>query len=193
MSLEKLIAETKPICGALLGGHSYERCSKEPDHQDGHGRRDLQGEDARVVEVLDEALRKEDRKGGNFVGAPAYYELNEACRSLTDVFGHHVYLVGSSIKKRDFRDVDVRCMLPDEDFDRFFGSVQNPSHNPYLSLLTISISAWLKARTGLPVDFQFQRRTEANRDYARAEGNDRQALGLFLESPLFQKKDPKDV
>lgn len=78
-------------------------------------------------------------------------------------------------------------MLPDEDFDRIFGSCQNPGHNPYLSLLTVSISAWLKARTGLPVDFQFQRRTEANKEYVRAEGCDRQSLGLFLQSPLYQE------
>jgi hypothetical protein len=80
-------------------------------------------------------------------------------------------------------------MLPDEHFDRIFGSVQNPSHNPYLSLLTIAISAWLKARTGLPVDFQFQRQTEANKEYVRAEGHDRQALGIFLGSPLYPRSD----
>jgi hypothetical protein len=126
-------------------------------------------------------------KRANFIGAPEFYELNEACRSIADVFGHHVYLVGSSIKKRDYRDVDVRCMLPDADFDSFFGSCQNPSHNPLLSLLTISISAWLKARTGLPIDFQFQRASEANKEYVRADGHDRQALGLFLQSPLWRE------
>jgi hypothetical protein len=81
-------------------------------------------------------------------------------------------------------------MLPDEDFDRFFGSCQNPSHNPLLYLLTVSISAWLKNKTGLPVDFQFQRRTEANKEYVRAEGHDRQSLGLFLQSPLWKEDTP---
>jgi hypothetical protein len=134
-------------------------------------------------------MSAEDRsaKGGNWVGAPAFYELNEACRSITDVFGYHVYLVGSALKKRDWRDVDVRCMLPDADFDRTFGTSQSPAHNPWLSLLTISISAWLKNRTGLPVDFQFQRQTEAAREYTRAAGHGRHPLGLFLETPLYRR------
>ena len=31
-----------------------------------------------------------------------------------------VFLVGSSLERRDFRDMDVRCMLPDHEFEALF-------------------------------------------------------------------------
>ena len=36
------------------------------------------------------------------------HALNMACRLLVDAFGWHVYHVGSSLSRRDYRDVDVR-------------------------------------------------------------------------------------
>jgi hypothetical protein len=44
-------------------------------------------------------------------------------------------------------------------------------------LLTTTIADWLRDRTGLPVDFQFQPRTHANE---RHKGP-RNALGLILQ------------
>jgi len=32
-------------------------------------------------------------------------------------------------------------------------------------LLNVAMSEWLEARTGLPIDFQFQQQTAANRDH----------------------------
>ena len=61
-----------------------------------------------------------EKKRANWLPAPAFFNLNQACRVLTEAFGHHVYLVGSSLARRDHRDVDVRCILPDEEFDRLF-------------------------------------------------------------------------
>ncbi len=116
-------------------------------------------------------------KRANYIGAPAFYELNQACRVLTDAFGHCIYLVGSSLEKRDYRDVDVRCMLDDEDYARRFpngGGV----HDAYWSLIVTSISLWLQKRTGLPIDFQIQQQTAANAEYPGSCG--RHALGIFL-------------
>ena len=115
----------------------------------------------------------------NFLGGPAFFDLNHACRAVTDAFGYSCYLVGSALKRRDYRDVDVRCILSDEDFDRLFSMEQsglNATYNARWSLLTVAISQWLSKRSGLPVDFQFQRRSDANIKFP----GPRHALGIFI-------------
>lgn len=127
----------------------------------------------------------------NWIGAPAFFELNQACLTLTQAFGCHVYLVGSAMTRRDYRDVDVRCILPDEDFARWFPGldVNGVAHDARWSLLCSSISLWLSKHTGLPIDFQIQRRTEANAEFPRREGHQRHALGLFVEAGNASKGD----
>lgn len=129
----------------------------------------------------------------NWIGGAEYHNLTLACASLNDAFGHgSVFLVGSSIKRRDFRDVDVRVILTDEEFDQLFpGLWSEESFRPDLhglwSLMCASISEWLKARTGLPIDFQVQRMTQANVDHPRNPGrgpdseHPRNGIGLFLQ------------
>lgn len=50
----------------------------------------------------------------NFIGAPEFYNLNAACLLVTEAF-HNLSLgtfhVGSSITRRDYRDVDVRVIM----------------------------------------------------------------------------------
>ncbi len=119
----------------------------------------------------------------NYIGTTGIYNLHEACRSLVDAFGMNIFLVGSSLERADFRDVDVRCILPDEEFDRLF---PGPLRATWLcarwSLLSVAISEWLSARTGLPIDFQFQRMTEAN-----AEFPGRRSALYFSRVPYEQK------
>ena len=116
-------------------------------------------------------------KRANFIGAPEFYNLQCACAILNQAFGYNNYLVGSSMLCRDFRDVDVRCILDDEEFDRLFPDCpKNTSLNAFWSLTCAAISEWLAKRTGLPIDFQIQRRTEAN---AENDGP-RNCLGLFI-------------
>jgi hypothetical protein len=75
---------------------------------------------------------------------------------------HGVYLVGSVGERADFRDVDVRLILEDEDFDRLF------RHSPELwSVFCYATSRWLSADTELPIDFQVQRQTEANEKHSK--------------------------
>lgn len=91
-----------------------------------------------------------------------------------------VYLVGSCIERQDFRDVDVRAIVEDGEFDRLF-----PGHkdgclmqlNPLWSLMCSSISLYLSQHSGLPVDFQIQRQTQAN---AEENGRPRSALGMYI-------------
>lgn len=118
-------------------------------------------------------------KRANYIGAPQMFELNQACRIVTEAFGGNCpFLVGSSLEKRDYRDVDVRLILDDEEFGRLFGSVDAVAYNPLWSLMCSSISLWLSKHSGLPVDFQIQQRTAANEDKGQ-----RQAIGIFLSTP----------
>lgn len=85
------------------------------------------------------------------------HELDEACGPVRQAFGTPPYLVGSALEKADFRDVDVRLILDDEEFDRLF-----TGRKELWGFLCRAIATYLRARTSLPIDFQIQRQTEAN-------------------------------
>ena len=96
-------------------------------------------------------------------------KLNDACAPLVEAFGCRPYLVGSVRDRADFRDVDVRLILADDEFDHLFAG------KPHLwSYLCSTICDRLQRETGLPVDFQIQRRTEANEKHDGYRG----ALGM---------------
>lgn len=115
----------------------------------------------------------------NYVPAPHYYNLNQACVLLNQALGGFgCYLVGSSLERRDWRDVDVRFIMADAEYDRLFRN-ENSWTNPLWSLMCTTISAWLSKQSDLPVDFQIQRQTQAN---AQHDGR-RSALGIFLDYP----------
>jgi hypothetical protein len=112
----------------------------------------------------------------NHLPAPAVFHLDHACRMIHDAFDDTPYLVGSSLVRRDYRDVDVRLILADEKFDHLFpDAFTAPRYHPLWSLICSTISDWLAKQSGLPIDFQIQRRTEANAQYPGA----RSALGMF--------------
>lgn len=83
--------------------------------------------------------------------------LNDACIRIYEAFGHSPYLVGSSGQRAGYRDVDVRSILPDDEFDAIFGG-----RLFFWSMFCLAVSEYLRAVTGLPVDYQVQRMTEAN-------------------------------
>ncbi|WP_271605988.1 hypothetical protein [Bradyrhizobium sp. CCBAU 11434] len=118
-----------------------------------------------------------------YVGPPAIFRLGMAVRQINEAWPHldsfGCYLVGSCLERPDFRDVDVRMIMPDDAFRREFpdvGSIDHASweHDPKWLLLTVAIGEWLGKQTGLLVDFQFQPQSYANGMHAGA----RQALGL---------------
>ena len=82
--------------------------------------------------------------------------LDEACAPIAKALDTP-YLVGTAFTAREYRDVDVRVMLEDDVYDRL-ASVGE--HVP--TFLGLAIGEYLAARTGLPIDFQIQRHTEAN-------------------------------
>jgi hypothetical protein len=115
-----------------------------------------------------------------YVHITKQYTLQQACRALVDAFDWSVYQVGSSLRRRDWHDIDVRCILDDDEFARMFpGEEPGKSwrENPRLALLNAALSEWMQARTGLPVDFQFQQQTAANAEFSGPE-HPRSALGI---------------
>lgn len=79
-------------------------------------------------------------------------------------FGHIPYQVGSSLtRKRDWRDVDVRLILPDDEFTRYFGDATMPGWDaPRLHMWNLAWTMLGKSLTKLPIDFQIQSMFEAN-------------------------------
>ena len=52
------------------------------------------------------------RKKFCYVGAPAIFALETACRQITEAFDSYgVYLVGSALERPDWRDVDLRMIM----------------------------------------------------------------------------------
>jgi len=88
------------------------------------------------------------------------WRLDEACRPIRQVFDA-LYLVGTAQNTRQYRDVDVRLMLDDDKYDSL-AAVISPGG---MALLGIVFGEYLEARTGLPIDFQVQRNTEANANH----------------------------
>jgi hypothetical protein len=117
----------------------------------------------------------------NFLGGPQFYNLQCAAATLREAFGAESYLVGSALERRDFRDVDVRCILEDDDFDILCPASQQQNPNAWdglWCLLNAALSEWLAARTGLPIDFQIQRRSQAEAQ----EKGPRYVLGFARDS-----------
>jgi hypothetical protein len=100
------------------------------------------------------------------------YHLDQACQIVSRAFrGGPPYLVGTAGigGAEKYRDVDVRLMLGDEEFAEVC-----PTRERW-ELLCLSIGAYLRERTGLPVDFQVQRTAET---LERHGGKPRNPLGM---------------
>lgn len=114
----------------------------------------------------------------HYIPADKFFNLNACGQTLLKAYGDVCFLVGSSLERSDFRDVDVRMIMSDEDFDaRFPGehvSVQ-PHLSPLWGITCTSVGLWLSKQTGLAVDFQIQRRTQANTEFEKCK---RHPLGL---------------
>lgn len=120
----------------------------------------------------------------HWIGAPAFFNLDQQCRVLVEAYGWNVYLVGSALERRDHRDVDIRVILENDVFDRMFpGAHPSPERNALWSVTCAAMSEWLGAHTHLPIDFQIQRQAQANAMFAGT----RIALGVFLPQPEVPK------
>jgi len=87
--------------------------------------------------------------------------LDSACQPLMEVFGWSTYLVGTAMQPRDGqppRDIDVRTIVDDKQYDRMKKAIGRKG----IAFLGIAIGQYLASLTGLPIDYQLQRMTEAN-------------------------------
>ena len=112
------------------------------------------------------------------VGMPAHLYLHEFGSQVFSAFGHMPYHVGSSLAlKSGWRDVDVRLILSDKEYEAWeLGKPNLPHQNGKWVALCLAFSALGTHMTGLPIDFQIQQQTRANEEFPKEYP--RSALGV---------------
>lgn len=120
------------------------------------------------------------------VGMPAHLKLELFASVLQDVFGEMPYLVGSARNaKQGWRDVDIRLILSDEDYASWFGDVALEGHNRKWAAMCMAFASLGREMTGLPIDFQIQQQTKANRQH----DGQRDCLGMRYRRSKLQGWD----
>lgn len=114
-------------------------------------------------------------EGGHRLLLPQYRALDLACEPLESAFRPGVFLVGSCLERDDYRDVDVRAILFDDQFTGMFPTAdpEQAQKDARWLLVCMSISLHLRRCSELPVDFQIQQMTDANANHKKK----RSALG----------------
>lgn len=102
------------------------------------------------------------------VGRQDGWQLSVFGAHISQAFGHTPYQVGSSLtQKGGWRDVDVRLILPDDEYEEFFGDPFTKQHNgPRLMMWDLAWTMLGRELTKLPIDFQFQQQTLANEEHS---------------------------
>lgn len=110
---------------------------------------------------------------------PQLVDLNRFGSYVLDAFDHRPYLVGSALVRADYRDVDVRLILPDDEFAARFGEVTQPRfENACWNAHCIAWTHFGMRLTGLLIDFQIDQQTWANEHYGTGAGTRRHPLGI---------------
>lgn len=114
----------------------------------------------------------------NYVGAPAIFALELECQHICKALGGFgCYLVGSALERPDWRDVDLRYIMADDEFRVLFPDAGDFwEQDARWLLLTVSISERLSRITRLPIDFQIQPQTRANERHP----GPRHSMGLTI-------------
>jgi len=110
------------------------------------------------------------------VGFPASIKLYSIFgRFLSDAFDVTcAYHVGSSLRNKNTRDVDVVVLLEDEDFEKMFG--RKEPDGPKWEAYCMAFSALGKEVTGLNIDFKVQPREWANAKFPDFKDHPRGAM-----------------
>lgn len=115
------------------------------------------------------------------VGQPAHIKLNLFGDLIRAAYGEIPYHVGSSVESKTWRDVDVRLILGDEEFRGRYGALEGEAgyNGPKWMAECLAFATLGKEMTGLPIDFQIQARTEANKKYEGLRS------ALFVAASIF--------
>lgn len=139
---------------------------------------------------MHEEAQQQQAKRGPGIGMPADLYLQEFGSQIWAAFGHVAYLVGSALEGKQWRDVDIRLILPDEEYERLgLGQPGYPHHNAKWVSLVLAYAALGKAMTGLPIDFQIQQQTDANDRYG---GRPRSMVGVTPMRLRFEYQREED-
>lgn len=101
------------------------------------------------------------------VGMPQSILLQQFGQHLFHAFGHVPYWVGSSLREKNWRDVDVRILIPAIEYASLgYGDPDKYPRGCHENKKWVStVLAWScfgKQLTGLPIDFQIQPHEWAN-------------------------------
>lgn len=100
-------------------------------------------------------------------GPHDFFLLDQWARQLREAFRETPYLVGSTVAgKVDYRDVDVRMLMPKR--AKWLAGTSGR-----LITVNMALSLWGRKTTGLPIDFQLQVQDE----WDTYNGNERIPLG----------------
>ncbi len=127
---------------------------------------------------MDDAVGK---RYPHYLGVTQFIELRFAGAIVKGTFdvSYGMFLVGSAMTSKAWRDVDVRHIIADDEFERRFGEFVEPyEQNHFLRAFNLGVSAWMSAASKLPVDYQVQPITKANELYPIAS-NPRNGMGLL--------------
>lgn len=107
---------------------------------------------------------------------------------LYHAFGEYAYHVGSSsLQKTGWRDVDVRIILDDDRFEALFGKQPPGRTHAFWQSMMVAFSLWGERVTGLPIDFQIQKRSLVREEDWEKPRN---PIGVFpsgVELPPWQR------
>lgn len=105
-------------------------------------------------------IAEPSRRRHTYLGPADVRLLDDWGKALRQTFptAFGVYLVGSAMTRPDYRDIDVRIILPDADHQAL-GTAINYRR------LNLMLTVWGKQVTGLPIDCQVQSQTLANTQY----------------------------
>lgn len=93
-----------------------------------------------------------------FVGMPAALYLDEFARLLRGFFQTEVYLVGSALERKDWHDLDIRVILPDDRFVEF-GEPDKRFWNLKWTALCLAFTALGEKMIGCKIDFQVEQQS----------------------------------
>lgn len=90
-----------------------------------------------------------------YVGMPRALYLEMYARYLKDIFNADVYLVGSVLKTKSWKDIDIIVVLSDNEWERYgFGDPQKRFKNKRWAAYCMGLSCFGKQLVGCEIDFQ---------------------------------------